>query len=153
MRLDNGPTTRTNSLDHRRHEHRKPVGCRDRPALGQHFGEHHQQQRHRQRRQRHAGIAENRQQHAGCQRRGQDVDEVVADQQRADQPVLAFDQRVDRACAGIAAGFSECMRARDAAVSAVSEPEKKPDTADQGQDRQDGQPCSARVEAMVSTGS
>ncbi len=61
-----------------------------------------------------------------CQRGSQDIDQRVAKQHRADQPLAVGNQRIDddaRAC--MPSASSRCMRAAEAAVSAVSEPENK----------------------------
>ena len=58
-----------------------------------------------------AGIAEQIDEHAGRQRGGQNVDDVIADQDAADQTLLALAQAVDQFGAPIAVMF-ELVHAR-----------------------------------------
>ena len=85
----------------RRHQ-RHAVGRVEGDGLRQHLGEHHDQHRHQRGGIDHADVAEPDQEHAGRQRRGQDVDRVVAEQQRADQPLARRQQAVDDAGVAIA---------------------------------------------------
>ena len=70
----------------------KTVGRRNCPALRQDFREDDEDDRHGKRCDRNARIAEQAQEYAGRQRRRQDVGKIVADQQRADQPVASLDE-------------------------------------------------------------
>ena len=74
-------------------------------GLGQHLGEHHHQHRHHHGGIGDAGIAEEIEQQAGRQRRGGDIGEVVAEQDRADQPLAGEQQAVDDAGAVVAILF------------------------------------------------
>ena len=86
--------------DRREHQHHDPddradegrggfrVG--DGVGLGQHLGEDQHQQRHQQRRHRHAPVAEQPREERGGERGRQDVDEVVAEQHRADQALVVL---------------------------------------------------------------
>ncbi len=81
-------------------------------GLGQHLAQDQHENGHDGGGVNDARLAERLDQHAGGQRRGQDVDQVVAEQHRADHPLLAGVQPVDqrrrggcpgapaRACAG-----------------------------------------------------
>ena len=95
-------------------------------GLRQDLGEHDHQHGHHQRRVDHADVAEPDQQDAGGERRGGDVDDIVAEQQRADQPLAHGHQAVDDGRPrGLPCFSSRSMRARDDAISAVSLPAKK----------------------------
>jgi hypothetical protein len=104
-RLDSGPTTSTKRRIDRGDGEREAIRIGDGPGFRQHLGEDHQRQCHGDGRIGDAALAEQGQEHAGRQRRTENVDEVVADQQRADQPVLAGQQRVDVFRARIARAF------------------------------------------------
>ena len=85
----------------------------------------------------HADIAEPGEQQPGRQRRGGDVGGVVAEQQRAEQPLARCQQPVDDGCASRLPCFSSrIMAARDDAVSAVSLPEKNADSSRQTTNRE-----------------
>ena len=86
----------------------------ERRGLRQHLGEHDDQHGHRHRGIDHAGIAEPGEQHAGSERRGGDVDRVVAEQQRAEQALALRQQAVDDCGALVARAFpaAPCWRAR-----------------------------------------
>ena len=71
------------------------VGVPEGVGLGQNFGENQDQRRHGDGRIGDPGIAEQRDQHARRQGRGHDVDQVVAEQNGADQPFLVFVKTVD----------------------------------------------------------
>jgi len=104
--------------DRPRHKACGPFGIGDGIGLGQDLGEDQHEDRHDQRRQRHAGFAERAGEQGGGQRCGQDVDQVVAQQHRADQTLAVLGQfkRAGRALValvGIGAQFparSGCQR-------------------------------------------
>ena len=113
-------------IDERRDRKRHAVGVDDGVSLGQHLGEQHHQHCHHRRGVGDADLAEQRQQQTGGQCRSGDVGEVVHEQNGADQSFPRCQQTGDDArtrCCRLRRAL--CMRARDAAVSAVSEPEKK----------------------------
>ena len=83
--ISTGPSSRTNQFDRPRDQQRDAVGRVEGGGLRQHLGEHHDQDRHHDGGVDDADIAEPGEQHAGRERRGGDVDGVVAEQQRADQ--------------------------------------------------------------------
>lgn len=86
----------------RRDDHRKLVGVGDGERLRQDLGKHQHQGRHRQGRVGNAAVAKQPgEQHRG-QRGGEDVDQIVAEQQRADQPFARFGQLADEAGAFVA---------------------------------------------------
>ena len=89
-------------LENRRHRERHALGVVDRVALRQHLAENQHQQGHRDGRVDHARLAEHADQHAGRERRGQDVHKVVAEQDGADQTVALQAQPVDRSRPAIA---------------------------------------------------
>ena len=88
-----------------RHGERELLRLRKRPGLGQDFREDHQKHGHDDGGVDHAGIAEELQEQAGGERRGKDVDQIVADQQCADKPVATLDQAVDKTGARVAIGL------------------------------------------------
>ena len=95
------PEHKNEQADGTRYRERKPVGIGDRPGFRQHLGEDDQEHRHDQRGVGDARLAEQRQEHRSGERRRQDVDQVVSDEQRADQPVAPGDQPGDHAGAAV----------------------------------------------------
>jgi hypothetical protein len=85
--------------DHQRHRPRRrqrhAIGRIEGDRLRQHFSEHHNEHRHQPGGIDYADVAEPHQEHAGRQRRGRNIDRVVAEQQRADQPLARRQQPVD----------------------------------------------------------
>ena len=79
---------RAKQIDHQLHrardQQRHPVRRVDRDGLRQHLGENHDQHRHHASGVEHADLAEPGGEDAGRQRRGADIGDVVAEQQRAD---------------------------------------------------------------------
>ena len=84
-----GPRTATTSPHHRRDGQRHRIGVADGEGLGQDFGEDQHHHRHHRGDVGDAGLAGQGDGDAGGQRRGQDVDQGVAQQDRAQQPLLA----------------------------------------------------------------
>ena len=80
----------------RRHLQRQAIRVVDRVGLRQDLGENQDQECHDDHRIDDARVAEQADQHAGGERRGHDVDQVVAQQDRTDQPLLPTPQRVDQ---------------------------------------------------------
>ena len=80
-----------------RHRERDAVGRVERRRFRQDLGEHDDQDRHDERGVDHADIAKQGQQKVGRQHRGCDVDRIVAEQQRAEQPLALLEQAVDDA--------------------------------------------------------
>ena len=109
--MTTGENTATMTRDRRRDGARHPVGIADRQRLGQHLAEDQHEQGHRQRGVDDAGLAEQVEEQAGGQRRGEDVDQVVAEQQGADQALALLDQPADDAGAAVA-GFLQLQHAR-----------------------------------------
>jgi hypothetical protein len=106
------------------------LGVVDGVGLGQHLGEDEHQHRHHQRRHGHAALAQKRGEERRGQRRGEDVGQVVAQKDAADQAFIVLLQLSARTAPfAPASPRSAMLRSlpREAAVSAVSEPEKKPE--------------------------
>ena len=103
--ISTGPNSLHEPVQRARHRQRDAVGRVERRGLRQDFGEHDDQDGHHHGGVDHAGIAEPGQQHAGRQRRGGDIDRVVAEQQRAEQPLALLEQAVDDAGALVAVLF------------------------------------------------
>ena len=76
--------------DQRRHAGGGGFGVGYGIGLGQHLGEDQHQHGHHQRRERHAGFAEDPGEQRRGERGGEDVDEVVAQQHRPDQPLVVL---------------------------------------------------------------
>jgi hypothetical protein len=95
-----GVDDRPEQPDHQQGRGRQEAGhvvrLQDRQGLGQHLGEHQDQHGHRAGGRRHAPRAgDGGGQHLGGQGRGQDVDQVVAQQHRPDHRLLVGQQLVD----------------------------------------------------------
>ena len=86
----------------RRAGQRHPVGVAERIGLGQDFREDQDQERHGDGGIGDAGLAEYSDEKSGGQRRGHDIDQVVAQQNGADKPFLLLVQAVDHARAAVA---------------------------------------------------
>jgi hypothetical protein len=71
------------------------VGVGQGERLGQHLGEDHDEHGHPRGRIDDTGIAENADQQARRQRRGENVHEIVAEQNRADQALRLGEQPID----------------------------------------------------------
>ena len=82
--------------DGRRNHQRVFVGIGERIGLWHHLGEHHQNDRHGDGGPQHACIIQNRDEDRCRQRRGNDVHGIVADQDRADQPLAVVTEAFDK---------------------------------------------------------
>ncbi len=104
QRLD-GHQHRAEQFDEQKHRprnrQRNPVGRVECRRFRQNLGKHDDDDRHHHGGVDDTGIAKPGQQHARCQRRGGDVDCIVAEQQRAEQPLALFQQTVDDAGAAV----------------------------------------------------
>ena len=104
-RLDHGEQ-RPQQIDHQLHrardQQRHPVRRVDGDGLRQHLGEDHDQHRHHAGGVEHADLAEPGGEDAGRERRGADIGDVVAEQQRADHPLAHRKQAGDDAGLAVA---------------------------------------------------
>ncbi|MNL22828.1 hypothetical protein D3C87_1441880 [compost metagenome] len=82
--------------DDRRHAQRETVGAHQRQRLGQHLGKDHHRRRHGDGGIGNARLAEQRDEHACRQGRGQDVDDIVAKENGPDQPLLFAGEGLDQ---------------------------------------------------------
>ena len=97
------PLDRLEDRQHQRDRPRDRLGDDQRPAIGrvergglrQHLAQHEDQRRHHDGGVDHAGLAEQREQQAGGQRRGGDVGRVVGEQDRAEETLALRQQAAD----------------------------------------------------------
>ena len=83
--------------DGRRNRQRVFVGIGERIGLRHHLGKHHENDRHGDGGPQNARIIQNRDEDRCRQRRGNDVHGIVADQDRADQPLAVVTKALDKA--------------------------------------------------------
>ena len=79
-----------NDPNRRRHKTRSALCIGDRVGLGQHFGKHQNKHRHDQSRHCHATFAKNGGKKRGRQRGCENIHKVVAQKNRADQPLVVL---------------------------------------------------------------
>lgn len=113
-------------IDHRRDDQSNGVGVFYRIAFGQHVGINKNQNSHNNRSVSDAFAAKQADEDAGCQRGGHGVEQVGTEQGCDNKFVAVFEQAVDGFGFGIMLVFSwSSIKACDAPVKAVSDPEKK----------------------------